>query len=113
MKRKRQEDREQGKPLYHPLCFRCEHRARFLEDYHAPRYECKQVNEGKIGCYMYKPVAPVLLRDEDTEDPRPACGGIFSRRLYGASVAEGEVVFDATQPGHLVYFVPNKVGEKE
>lgn len=55
------------------LCFRCEHRARFLELGFAPRCECGAIEQAVCSCYMYKPVLPVLLRPNEG-DRRPISG---------------------------------------
>ncbi len=55
------------------LCHRCEYRARFLEDGLGPRYECQQAGRSICGCYMYRPVRPVVLKPR-AGDKRPAGG---------------------------------------
>jgi len=48
------------------LCFRCDHRAVFLEQGYGPRCECKDTSLSVHGCYMYRPVRPVTLRRSAT-----------------------------------------------
>jgi hypothetical protein len=52
------------------LCFRCEHRAKFLEDGHAPRCECGDIKLSVSSCYMYIPVKPCITIPRDLERPR-------------------------------------------
>lgn len=56
------------------LCFRCEHRAKFLETGHGPRYECGVIENSNIGCYMFMPCKPVIMT-KNKGDKRPAHGG--------------------------------------
>ena len=63
------------------LCFRCEHRAEFLEGKRRPRYECGLVTQSKHTCYMFKPCKPVVLEKSDKKDFRPPLvGDLFSCR---------------------------------
>lgn len=74
-------------PVFHPLCYRCEHRARFLEGGSQPRYECGQ--PGAIfSCYMFEPMKPLLLaRDGKDRRPFPA-GWAFSARVHSPGIAK-------------------------
>jgi len=56
------------------LCFRCEHRAAFLEKNIRPRFECGEIERSVHGCYMYKPVRPVILKKREG-DKRPQFSG--------------------------------------
>jgi hypothetical protein len=59
---------------HYGMCFRCEHRARFLETKTwQPRAECGDVDKSKHSCYMYKPVEPVILQVQKG-DKRPVGG---------------------------------------
>ncbi len=70
------------------LCFRCEHRAAFLEGGGRPRSECGDVKTSKIGCYMYKPCKPVIM-EKIKGDPRPAHGGpMMGARMRATGLAE-------------------------
>ena len=54
------------------LCFRCEHRARHLQDKtYQPRCECGMTMCAVWSCYMYQPVKPLVLEKSDKRDPRP------------------------------------------
>lgn len=50
------------------LCFRCEHRARFLEVQNGPRCECGDVKLAVYSCYMYQPVVPFVLEANEGDD---------------------------------------------
>jgi len=50
------------------LCYRCEHRASYLESGSAPRYECKQDSQSICVCYCYTPVKPCILKYPDYGD---------------------------------------------
>jgi len=80
------------------LCFRCEHRAKYLEatsrgDKYAPRprSECGDINSSKIGCYMFEPCHPVV-----TEPPKGAPAVLrfqapmLASREYAVKVLERE-----------------------
>jgi hypothetical protein len=64
-----------------PLCYRCEHRARYHETGHGPRCECGDTNSATCGCYMYAPVAPLVLRRSKGDRRR------FGYRTQAVSVA--------------------------
>lgn len=77
------------------LCFRCEHRATFLEEGFAPRAECKDVERVKSICYSYTPVRPCWLKYPDYEGEygelnksRSPAGGLSGARMEFDSVAE-------------------------
>ena len=57
------------------LCFRCEHRATYLERGFGPRHECKQTTLSKQACYMFIPCTPVITSKLNKEDKRPEHGG--------------------------------------
>ena len=75
------------------LCFRCEHRARHLEDRsnnkehcHQPRVECGMIETSKYICYMYQPCKPLALEPSNLDDPRPVSLDIFSSRVKVSEV---------------------------
>lgn len=78
------------------LCFRCEHRAEFLEDSlhgekhpRRPRMECGDVFNSKTGCYMFKPCKPVVTVSTNSEDIRPRFGPAFlSKREYAKRILD-------------------------
>jgi len=72
------------------LCFRCEHRAMFLENGHRPRSQCGDIEESMAGCYMFQPCRPVLTKPEKhTKRPRFAAP-IISKREYAVRVLDPE-----------------------
>lgn len=91
-----------------PLCYRCEHRARFLETMNdkyqpRPRYECGDIQSDKAGCYMYKPVTPPILTP-DIDDPRPQFGPpMISSRSYYAGLPEVFLKAKKVKGGTVLY----------
>ena len=78
------------------LCHRCEYRARFLEAGHGPRCECKDVGHAVCGCYMYRPVQPVVLAPQEG-DKRPVQGGwMISARMRAAGLLDAEHAYTVT-----------------
>jgi len=88
------------------LCFRCEHRAQFNESGSRPRYECGVTKSCMIGCYMYKPVRPVVLTKED-DDTRPQFGApMFSARSRFKEVADMDLTVKKYGKGSVLYWAP-------
>jgi hypothetical protein len=72
----------------HPLCFRCEHRAKSLETKaHAPRCECGDVHCGKHSCYCYEPVKPLVIEPDKGERRPLFAGWMLSGRGHAVGVA--------------------------
>ncbi len=83
------------------LCFRCEHRANYLETGQAPRMECGSPEMCVGGCYMYKPVRPVVVEQQNPDDPRP---------IFGPPMLAGRVRFKRVSnddDNHLKLVQPN------
>lgn len=78
------------------LCFRCMHRARFLEYGSRPRYECGQITNSKMACYMYKPCLPIVVKKMDPKDKRPwpATGYLSARSEAVRVLREDELNFE-------------------
>lgn len=76
------------------LCFRCEHRARFLEGNGRPRYECGEVGKSKMSCYMFLPIKPVIMERlySEKEDPRPEYGMLLGCRMKVVRVTNDDEV---------------------
>ena len=92
---------------YHGLCYRCEHRARFLEKGWRPRYECGDVTSAKYACYMFKPVQPVMLGKLNPDDPRPALGpAMIASRVQHLGLAPGAYRLKIKDGKMIPYFVP-------
>jgi len=86
---------EELKRLNRPLCYRCEHRARFHETGHGPRMECQNATTASCGCYMYRPVEPLILRAAESEKQigvkRPLGGpGMIAARAHGRKAEEAD-----------------------
>jgi hypothetical protein len=100
------------------LCYRCEKRALFLEDGHAPRHECKQHGHSLKICYCYEPVKPCTLRKTEQEllreIERPALGPpMLAARMQFDSVGNFEysVGIDLAAEGvesYTPYWTPKK-----
>lgn len=90
------------------LCFRCEHRAAFLEGGSQPRFECGQPSFCSHSCYMFKPVKPVVLTQSDPSDRRPFLGPalIASRASVLRHITDKDLVLRAKKKkgGYLVYW---------
>lgn len=88
------------------LCYRCEHRAQFLERGWQPRLECGNVNSAVGGCYMYKPVKPIIF-GKQPNDKRPITLGFFSARVK-RSLTEPKLALEIkkTAAGIIAYWVP-------
>lgn len=98
------------------LCFRCEHRAEFLERGRQPRMECGMTTRAVCGCYMYRPCRPVVTVPLPGKDPRPRFAAAFiSRREVAAGLADGMVLRAACGPRQQValYWAPAKLGRRK
>jgi len=63
------------------LCYRCEYRARFLEEGLRPRLECGMIDQSNHSCYMFQPVRPVLVEANKGEE-RPISFSYWSGRFH-------------------------------
>ena len=90
------------------LCYRCEWRARYLEEGYYPRHECSDINTSKIGCYMYCPCRPVVWKPDGSEqDPRPIGTGLFARRSHAERLSDGKLKFKKLKNGEYVSYWAN------
>lgn len=87
------------------LCFRCEHRALFLENGHRPRCECGDIESNKMGCYMYRPVRPVTL-GKKSDDPRPVTLNYFSARVYFKKIADVDLTAEVNKNEFTAFYIP-------
>lgn len=89
------------------LCFRCDYRARFLETGRRPRFECGNIEQCSHGCYMYKPVKPVILTVQEGYEDRPQFGSamISARSRYGGEPDVGLTVKEVNG-GTVLYWTP-------
>ena len=93
------------------MCYRCEHRARFLEGGPRPRFECGEIKTSKVACYMYRPCYPLVLAKLDKKDPRPWPGsGIFAARSMVDRVYEEAELFGEWIEGGVVFLYKLKEG---
>jgi hypothetical protein len=68
--------------------------------------ECGEVKSSKIGCYMWRPVSPVVL-ERDAGEKRPMTAPEFLRgRSHGVGVAACDLVFNEAGKRHCVYAKP-------
>jgi hypothetical protein len=87
------------------LCFRCEHRARFFESGSRPRYECGDTDMCVSGCYMYKPVCPVVLAKADGDERSQFDAPMISARSRFVEVADMELAAKICDSGSVLYWV--------
>jgi len=86
------------------LCFRCEHRARFMETGSGPRCECQDREKAVYSCYMYMPVKPIITKRNDG-DKRPQFSGYaLSARSHYVRVAEGKLAMKRYKDGNALYW---------
>jgi len=90
------------------LCFRCEHRATYLETGAGPRCECKDPLSSVHSCYMFIPCAPVITEKTNPDDPREEHGGYFGCRMTGVEIAK-DCTLKTSKTGYL-YWNPKKKG---
>ena len=98
------------------LCFRCEHRAQFLEKGFQPRCECGDIKSSKWSCYMYSPVRPIVLVKSDKSDKRPQFGPwMISSRSTGVVVEQDKIQLKLHKykSGGMLYWAPKEVKKKK
>ena len=88
-----------------PLCHRCEYRAEHRETGRAARYECGGVG-AVYGCYMWRPVRPLILAPLPGERRSLLLPMAFSGRAMALAIAPGENVAVRTRRNVAVYFMP-------
>ena len=84
------------------LCFRCEHRAKFLEGGGQPRCECGDIEKSNIGCYMFKPCKPIIMEKQEG-DPRPSHGGPLLGARMNAKGLDDNCVLALSKNGALIW----------
>jgi hypothetical protein len=86
------------------LCWRCEHRAKYLETGRRPRFECGDVEHCSYGCYMYEPVRPVMLKKREGDD-RPQFGPyMISARSVYAGMPDMDLNVKKLENGNVLYW---------
>ena len=76
---------EADKPQGLGLCYRCEHRARFLETGDRPRFECGMEKTASHSCYMFMPCKPIAVTSIAGERRPIFAGWLLAGRIqsYG------------------------------
>ena len=97
---------------HNSLCYRCDYRAQFCENGHAPRMECGEITQSKYSCYMYMPVIPVV-QERNQSDKRPQfAGALFSARSHVTGLPEAgkDVYLDIKKykNGNMIYWIPKE-----
>ena len=89
------------------LCYRCEYRALYFEEGYGSRSECQQSGAAVGSCYMFKPVAPIVLK-RLKGDNRPALAAwMISARMERVQVEPRlECVTKKTKKGLMPYWRP-------
>jgi len=87
------------------LCYRCEHRAKYLETGERPRFECGEVGKSKSSCYYYVPIMPIVLQ-RDKGDKRPvAAPWLFSARSHFVRMPENlKLDVKKYKDGYMMYW---------
>lgn len=88
------------------LCYRCEHRARFFETGRGPRYECQQPEMAVHGCYMYKPVKPLILKKQKGDKRPEFAGAMLSARQEYVGLPDFELNLAKVKDGKVLYWEP-------
>ena len=88
------------------LCYRCEHRAAFLETGARPRYECGDIENAYMSCYMFKPVKPIIV-EGNKGDGRPLNVGLLSCRYHAVGIADCELQFAKCKGDGVIYWKIN------
>jgi len=94
------------------LCFRCEFRALFLEEGHAPRCECGDITCNKHACYMFKPVMPVITTKLEGDNRQRFAGAMISaRECFSRVTTRDDIQLNckATPDGIFLYWEPKDV----
>lgn len=81
---------ETDKTLGLGLCYRCEHRAVFLETGDRPRFECGMERSASPACYMFLPCKPIAVAAIEGEK-RPMFGPpVIAGRLQSHGLVPDE-----------------------
>lgn len=93
------------------LCYRCEHRAEYLNDIlntgengyaRRPRHECG-LSISVHSCYMYGPVRPYILKPNEGEKRGLTWPSMISGRAHAVGIANTQYVAQKVKGG-LVFF---------
>ena len=89
------------------LCYRCEHRACFLETGVRPRHECGAAMS-VISCYMYRPAMPVLLKRQKGDNRKQFAGWAFSARSEAVGMPDMDLAVRREKNGSFLYWEPKE-----
>jgi len=81
---------EADKPQGLGLCYRCEHRARFLETGDHPRFECGMEKMASHSCYMFMPCKPIAVGPIKGEKRPIFAGWMFAGRIQSYGLVADE-----------------------
>ena len=93
---------------YQKLCFRCEHRVKFLEKGLRPRFECGETDNAVVGCYMYSPVKPVVLQVNEGDERPPVGPNMITARSHGIGILNCEATVISEDDIFSIYYVPKE-----
>lgn len=81
---------ETDKTLGLGLCYRCEHRAVFLETGDRPRFECGTERSASSACYMFLPCKPIAVTPVPGEKRPVFAGWMFAGRVHAVGLVADE-----------------------
>jgi hypothetical protein len=81
---------EADKPQGLGLCYRCEHRARFLETGDHPRFECGMEKTASHCCYCFIPCKPIAVGPIKGEKRPIFAGWMFAGRIQSYGLVADE-----------------------
>jgi len=91
------------------LCYRCEHRAMFLEGEYRPRHECGLITSAVENCYMYRPTRPMIIKKQKGDKRVLFSGAGVSARCEGVEVADMDYRLAKTKKGYIVWCEPKGI----
>jgi hypothetical protein len=89
------------------LCARCEHRAQFIESGRRPRYQCGDLKFNSGNCYMFQPVAPLVVRRASGEKRPLFIGWGMSGRVEPVRIAECDYVAGVVGKDLVIFAKPH------
>ena len=109
-------DKNKYKPL---LCYRCEHRIRFMEETYwdfkspiRPRMECGNVGQGVHSCYMFEPIKPLIIQTNQGDQRPINAGWLINARSHVVELADFiKDMIVLKDKKFIIYWKP-KEGEK-
>ena len=90
------------------ICICFAYRAKYLEEGSGPRFECSVPTSSIVGCYMFQPIKPIVIKPREG-DNRPLSLNYFSARVERVDASpELELKGEETENGMLVYWKPKE-----